>query len=120
MIFIWIDKWLSIDEDTQVLRRRDSDESSIDMPSPADLQPGHQLGQTVTATMMTAEAEQARRDDEAREQLEREQRKERRERLFHNQTVLYFCEGVVIGLVAITPGAGYVSYSSDVQCHRKA
>jgi len=35
--------------------------------------------------------------------------KEEKGRLFEDMTALYFCDGVIAGLVAITPAAGYVS-----------
>jgi len=38
--------------------------------------------------------------------------KEEKGRLFEDMTVLYFCDGVVAGLVAITPAAGYVGFPS--------
>jgi len=40
-----------------------------------------------------------------------EERESRRLGLVNRQTVTMFCEGAVIGLVAITPGAGFVSAS---------
>lgn len=115
IFLMWINKWTSGDHGPQ-LSRTDSG-ASVNNQEPSGSRHGEHLGETSHISRDPVQGVQGRQEVEEEQRIEAEKRDRCRRQQFHNQTVLYFCEGAMVGLVAITPGAGYASRPRPHQWH---